>query len=107
MEERNEMIQEEEKAELANTEENQTTNVTDDNFGAGLLIGGGAVLLAGVVVKTIKKLRNKHKTDEQNGDRVNKVHWCDRFKKHAEPEEDSDEPVDVEASEVETEEEEE
>lgn len=100
-EERNELMEQETNQEVAEkTEENQTPVVVEDNFGAGLLIGGGAVLLAGVVVKVVKKLRNKHKTEEADGDKVVKIHWYDRFRKHAKSEE-TDKPIDVEASEVE------
>lgn len=107
MEERNEVMEQETNQEVTEkTEENQTPVVVEDNFGAGLLIGGGAVLLAGVAVKIVKKLRNKHKIEEVDGDEVVKTHWYDRFRKHAKPEE-TDEPIDTEASEVEESEDEE
>lgn len=107
MEERNELMEQQEtNQEIAeNTEENQKPVVVEDNFGAGLLIGGGAVLLAGVAVKVVKKLRNKHKTEKADANKVT-TRWYDRFRKHAEPEENPDEPIDVEASEEESEDEE-
>lgn len=100
-EERNEVMEQETNQEVVEkTEENQTPVVVEDNFGAGLLIGGGAVLLAGVAVKIVKKLRNKkHNTEDGDTGEVVKTHWYDRFRK-AKPEE-TDEPIDVEASEVE------
>lgn len=99
-EERNELMEQETNQEVAEkTEENQTPVVVEDNFGAGLLIGGGVVLLAGVAVKVVQKLRDKHKS-EKTDDKVGKTRWYDRFKRHANPEE-TNEPIDVEASEVE------
>ncbi len=105
-EERNELMEQETNQEVAEkTEENQTPVVIEDNFGAGLLIGGGAVLLAGVAVKVVKKLRNKHKTEEADTGEVTKRHWYDRFRKAKS--EETDEPIDVEISEVEESEDEE
>lgn len=106
MEERNELMEQQgTNQEVAeNAEENQTPVVVEDNFGAGLLIGGGAVLLAGVAVKAVKKLRNKRKAEETGTNKV-VTHWYDRFK-HAKPEKNPDEPIDVEASEEESEDEE-
>ena len=101
-EERNELLefeQETNKEVAEKTEDNQTPTV-DDGFGAGLLVGGGVVLLAGVAVKAVKKLRNKHKTEETDSGKVVKTHWYDKLKKHAKPEE-TNEPIDVDASEVE------
>ena len=104
-EERNELLENETNQEVA--EDNQTPTVeVDDNFGAGLLIGGGVVLLAGVAVKAVKKLRNKHRTEETDSGKVVKMHWYDKLKKHAKPEE-VNEPIDVDASEVEESEDEE
>ena len=105
-EERNELLEQETNQEVAEkTEENQTPTV-EDNFGAGLLIGGGVVLLAGVAVNVVKKLRNKHRTEETDSGKVVKMHWYDKLKKHANPEE-TDKPIDVDASEVEESEDEE
>lgn len=100
-EERNELLEQETNKEVAEkTEDNQTPTVNvDDGFGAGLLVGGGVVLLAGVAVKAVKKLRNKHKTEETDSGKVVKMHWYDKLKKHAKPEE-TNEPIDVDASEV-------
>ena len=106
-EERNELLEEQEtnKEVAEKTEDNQTHEV-EDNFGAGLLIGGGVVLLAGVAVKVVKKLRNKHRTEETDSGKVVKMHWYDKLKKHANQEE-VNEPIDVDASEVEESEDEE
>lgn len=87
-EERNELLEETNQEVAEKTEEDQTPVVVEDNFGAGLLIGGGVVLLAGVAVKVVK------------------MHWYDKLKKHANPEE-TDKPIDVDASEVEESEDEE
>lgn len=107
MEERNELLEQETNQEVAEkTEEDQTPVVVEDNFGAGLLIGGSVVLLAGVAVKAVKKLRNKHRTEETDSGKVVKMHWYDKLKKHANPEE-VNEPIDVDASEVEESEDEE
>ena len=105
MEERNELLEQETNQEVAEkTEEDQTPVVVEDNFGAGLLIGGSVVLLAGVAVKAVKKLRNKHRTEETDSGKVVKMHWYDKLKKHANPEE-TDKPIDVDSSTSEDEEE--
>ena len=100
-EERNELLEQETNKEVAEkTEDNQTPTVeVEDNFGAGLLIGGGVVLLAGVAVKVVKKLRNKHRAEETDSNKVVKMHWYDKLKKHAKPEE-TNEPIDVDASDM-------
>lgn len=105
-EERNELLEETNQEVAEKTEEDQTPVVVEDNFGAGLLIGGGVVLLAGVAVKVVKKLKNKHRTEETDSGKVVKMHWYDKLKKHANPEE-TDKPIDVDASEVEESEDEE
>lgn len=104
-EERNELL-EQETNEGLESEENQTPVATEDHFGAGLIIGGGVVTLVMATVKVAKKLRNNHKTKGTDSDKVTKVHWYDRFKRHAEPEE-TDEPIDVKASVKDSEDEEE
>lgn len=88
MEERNELLEQETNKELAEkTEDNQTPTV-EDNFASGLLIGGAAVLLGGTAVKIVK---NRKKI----------INCFVRLfgGKKAKPEE-VNEPIDVDASEV-------
>lgn len=95
-EERNELLEETNQEVAEKTEENQTPTVeVDDNFGKGLLIGGTVVLLTGTAVKIVK---NRKKI-------INCVVRLFRGKK-SKPEE-VNEPIDVDASEVEESEDEE
>ena len=95
-EERNELLEQETNKELAEkTEDNQTPTVeVEDNFTSGLLIGGAAVLLGGTAVKIVK---NRKKI----------INYIVRLfgGKKAKPEE-TNEPIDVDASEVDEDEEE-
>lgn len=90
-EERNELTQEETNLTEA-TDEERKPEVRIDGLGEGMLIGGGVVLAAVTVVNIVKKTSLLQK--------IGGV-----FKKHPKRTE-SEEVVDVEASEVETEEEE-
>lgn len=94
MEERNEVMEQETNQEVTEkTEENQTPVVVEDNFGAGLIIGGTVVLGVGTVVKIWK---NRKKI----------CNWVGGLFGRKKPEE-TDEPIDTEASEVEESEDEE
>lgn len=98
-EERNELVNEEKETELSAEEKKVTENGIKDRFTEGLMTGGAVVLIGVVGAKGVKKgitwAWNKFKGTK----------LYDKARKHAEPEE-SDEPIDVESSEVETEEEE-